>query len=318
MPRDIYQEVTDKVMALLEAGTVPWRVPFNTREGLHRNFQSGRPYRGINQMLLSLSGYEQPYWMTFKAMKLAGGDLIGEKGTQHATLVTFWKRMVVKCQEPACTVCHGTGAKHKSIMFLKHYNVFNIQQTTLVPPDIPAQHDHRPDLLADQAVIHYVEDIATTLLVDQAPGRAFYMPSKDLVSVPVLDDFGSVASYYGTLFHEFAHSTGHANRLARKGIMERTLFGDDDYSDEELVAEFTSAMLLGTVGLYDEDRQQMSASYIDHWRSRLSQDPKLVIHAAARAQRAADYILGIPEYSAQNNGDGADSLVAEEVTTDVR
>lgn len=294
--RDIYQEITDKVLAQLEEGTVPWRIPFNTQEGMHRNYQSGRVYRGINQMLLAMSGYEQPYWMTFKAMREAGGELRGEKGTQRATMVTLWKRITVKCRDEQCSVCHGTGRKHKQMMFLRHYNVFNIEQTTLVPPDLPEPDpDMVPESGADAVWNGYLFR-ETKLNVTALPGGAYYMPRDDTVNVPSMRHFTEVAAYYSTAFHEFAHSTGHADRLGRKGIMERIVFGSEDYSDEELVAEFTASMLLGVCGLFHGERMAMSAAYIDHWRQNITADPKLLVHAAARAQRAADYILGVTPY----------------------
>jgi antirestriction protein ArdC len=309
--RDMYQEITERVLRQMEDGTVPWRIPFNTSTGLHCNFQSKRPYRGINQMLLAMSGFSEPYWMTFKGMREAGGTLREatadgasvrfdeDDGTWHQcmTTVVFWKRIDVKCKDGGCPKClarQGKGRGKHTIMFLRHYNVLNIEQTTLEPPPRPEPDpDLTPDVLGDSVWNRYV-GADDGPAVSSIPGRAYYAAAHDRVNVPVLSEFRSVESYYGTAFHELVHSTGHTSRLARKGIMEHgSTFGSEDYSDEELVAEFGAAMLLGFCGLASDDEVGQSAAYIDNWMTRLSEDPKLLVHAAARAQRAADHILGV-------------------------
>ena len=88
------------------------------------------------------------------------------------------------------------------------------------------------------------------------------------------------------------HSTGHQNRLARPGITTQGVaFGDEVYSKEELVAEMGAAMLCGMAGI-DNSTIENSASYIDSWLRALKKDSRLVLQAAAQAQKAADYILG--------------------------
>jgi antirestriction protein ArdC len=105
--------------------------------------------------------------------------------------------------------------------------------------------------------------------------------------MPELRAFESAEAYYGTLFHELVHSTGHESRLGR---LEPALFGTDSYAREELVAEMGAAMLCGLAGL--EPQHEASASYIASWLRRLRDDRKLVIQAAAQAQKASDRIIG--------------------------
>jgi antirestriction protein ArdC len=281
MSRDVYQEVTDSILGALDQGIVPWRRPWQVQGG-HRNLQSGRPYRGINQFLTAVRaidrGYASPHWTTFRAAKKAGGAVRkGERGT----LVTFWKRLKVKDAEAE----NG----YRIVFMLRHYTVFNLDQVDGL--EAPAEPERR--------TVDPIE--AGELLIAGMPNppkivhggdRAFYRPQVDGIQLPERDDFFTPHGYYATAFHELAHSTGHQSRLNRPEIADGThKFGSADYSREELVAELGASMLCGTSGI-DPDIPQ-AASYIDGWRKVLGQDKKLIVQAAGKAQRAADYILGV-------------------------
>lgn len=125
-----------------------------------------------------------------------------------------------------------------------------------------------------------------------APGRAFYRPADDVVSVPPLTDYEQPEEYYSTVFHELLHSTGHQKRLDRPGITELAAFGDENYSKEELVAEIGAAMMCAVCGI-DNTTIENSAAYINGWLRALKDDSRLIVQAAGKAQRAADYMQGI-------------------------
>ncbi|MCQ6282851.1 antirestriction protein [Bacillus sp. EB600] len=123
-------------------------------------------------------------------------------------------------------------------------------------------------------------------------GKAVYHPVEDQINCPPHQDFKVPEEYYSTLFHEMAHSAGHQSRLARPGVTTQGVaFGDEIYSKEELVAEMTATMLYGVAGI-DNSTLENSASYIDSWIRALMKESRLVLQAAAQAQKAADYILG--------------------------
>jgi hypothetical protein len=126
------------------------------------------------------------------------------------------------------------------------------------------------------------------------------------VNVPSLAEHASADEYYSTTFHELAHSSGHPSRLGRPGVGEPHLFGDEDYSREELVAELASAMVQGTVGI--ESTVEPSAAYLEHWAEVLRGDPRLIVNAAAAAQKAADYVLCTEADLAPLDGPGAVEL----------
>jgi antirestriction protein ArdC len=176
---------------------------------------------------------------------------------------------------------------------LRYYRVFNLDQVTRIKkPDIGGLPAFQPIKEAEEISAKYQAQIE----VIHRGNRAFYRPSTDSVHMPERETFDNPESYYSTLFHEFTHSTGHESRLNRNGIVETHFFGDEIYSKEELVAEMGAAMLCGIVGIENKTIRN-SASYIQSWLGKLRDDKKLVVYAAAAAQKAADFILGRQDFA---------------------
>lgn len=282
---DVYQSVTDRIIAALEAGTVPWRRPWRTRPGagIPVNARNGRPYRGVNVLLLGLAGYGDPRWGTFKAWKELGASVRkGEKGTR----VILWKP--VRQNEEA------REAGKSDYLLLRDYVVFNAEQVDGAPalPEQPEGKPWEPDERAQAIADGYLGSPWGSAA--GAPGyrsggsAATYSPLLDKVTMPAVDDFDSADGFYATLFHELIHSTGHESRLDR---IEPALFGSDPYAREELVAELGASMLAGIAGLATAGGEQ-NAAYIQSWLRALKNDRKLIVQAAAQAQKAADLILG--------------------------
>lgn len=277
MHSTVYDLITDRILTQLEQGVVPWRKPWGAAQDMPRNLASGRDYRGINVFLLACQGFSSPFWMTFKQAKALGGCVRkGSKGTP----VVFWKWLEKEEEE--------TG-KTKRFPMLRYYTVFNIEQVDGIPAKkIPALEGTRADVdpIAEAEAI--VEGMPQRPEIRTAGSSAFYMPSADSITMPARDLFHSGAEYYATLFHELTHATGHESRLGR--VEKWTGFGSDPYAREELVAEMGAAFLMGSAGLVDATIAN-SAAYIANWLERLKSDRKLVVIAAAQAQRAADFIL---------------------------
>ncbi|MGD9693610.1 MAG: ArdC family protein [Phycisphaerales bacterium] len=280
----MYQAVTDRILEMLDRGTVPWRYPIRTKAGgdWPRNLESGRTYRGVNVFLLAVTawmhGYGSPFWLTFRQALLRGGHV--RKG-EKSSLVVFWKQHDATDEE--------TGEPMK-VPVLRHYNVFNAEQCEGVDPPGGA-----PEPAAAFEPIEAAQRVMTGYadgpVIEHAGGRAYYRPSSDTVWLPEPARFLSREFYYATAFHELAHSTGHKKRLDRGLSSDLAPFGSPDYSREELVAEMASAFLCATAGIGPPTIEQ-SAAYIEGWKKRLSGDRKLVITAAGAGQRAADWILG--------------------------
>lgn len=285
MQFDIYQNVTDQIVAMLEQGVIPWRSPILGRQsaGLPKNLDSGKQYRGINSFLLAFTawanGYESSYWLTFNQAKERKGTV--RKG-EKSSLVIFWKQYEVTDKE--------TG-ELKEVPVLRYYRVFNVTQCEGVAvPDAATftPIDFRPIEAAEAIVSAYADAPA----IEHGGTRAFYRPSTDVVRLPEPTRFASGEEFYSTLFHELAHSTGHSKRLDRGLDADPQPFGSPDYGKEELVAEMAAAFLCAHVGI-EPATLQNQAAYVGGWLKQLRQDKKLVISAAGAGQKAADWIRGL-------------------------
>lgn len=281
-----YEVVTARIIEALEAGVVPWRKPWNVPAGLvPSNGASGHVYRGINVLMLrvlgEMAGYSDQRWVTFKqALDLGGHVRKGEK----AAPVVFWKFFPEKDEE-------GEPLPKRPPM-LRRYSVFNVEQCEgldKLAPVEPVEADGFEPVEAAEAIVAAYADAPTVRHVEG--DGAYYSPRADVVTLPVRGFFAGAPEYYGTLFHELGHSTGHESRLGRSSVTESARFGSPVYSREELVAEFTAAFLLSECGM-DEPRLDQSASYIKGWLTVLRNDARLAVNAAQAGQKAAEYILG--------------------------
>lgn len=284
----IYSQVTDRFIAALEGGVVPWHQSWAVAH--NQNPVTGTQYKGINVLLLGLAKLDAakggaefgPLWSTFNGWKKLGGTVRrGERGTQ----VIYWD---VKRRE----TIDGDGAITEDRVFLlRQYTVFNLTQTdgvTLPDEYVPVVEAAEVD----------GESIAAGLIDGLADGprevvadAPWYRPSADLVGMPVRAAFDGPAEYWASRFHEYVHATGHTRRLSRPGIAEASSFGSDRYSHEELVAEIGAGFMLARCGLLDATFENNTA-YINGWLGRLRGDSSLVVKAASEAEKAAAWLAG--------------------------
>ena len=273
---DVYSLVTNRIIELLEAGTIPWQKPWNT-SGIPRNLLSKRPYRGINLLLLNALDYDQNLFLTWKQIKTIGGSVIkGEKG--H--VVIFTKMME--------TEERGQNGQPKLKPFLRYYKVFNIQQCKDIPSAMVATDSELPQpILAYDLVVENMPNRPEVVVKEK---QAYYDPEGDFINMPKIKSFKSIELYYGVLFHELIHSTGHQSRLNRKEVTGKIVFGNESYSLEELTAEMGACFLKSHCGIGIDDLSN-NAAYIQNWLEQLRNDKRFIIHASARAQKAVEYIL---------------------------
>ncbi len=265
---------------MLERGTVPWRKCWQAGSGMPRNVVSKKEYRGVNVFLLSAMQYSSPYWLTFKQAQDLGGHV--RKG-EKSSMVVFWK-MLDKLEEDEAASSKGM------IPMLRYYQLFSVEQCEgITVPSDPDEivNPFTPIDRAEQIVSGY-KDCPS---IHYGGNRAFYRPLEDRVQMPNQHTFDSSELFYQILFHELGHSSGAKHRLARKEVLEVNNFGSEPYASEELVADLCSSFLCAHAGISNETIEQ-SASYIDGWLSVLRKDKRMVVMAAAQAQKAADWILG--------------------------
>ncbi len=264
----------------MEQGFIPWRKPWKFQPPC--NYVTRRRYHGINFLLLTMSEFSSPYWLTFKQTKELGGYIKkGSKGTP----IIFWKIVSFKDSD-------GTNADeiaYRDIPFMQYYTVFNLEQTERV---IKLEYKEESSELYDvcERIITGFEDKPE--IKHTIEPKAYYMPNEDTIHMPTKTSFSHSEGYYATLFHEFIHATGHQSRLNHH-IVENTNFdfGSSEYSKEELVAELGSAFLCAEARV-DNSVLDNSSAYLQSWLKVLREEKKLIIYASAKASSAADYILG--------------------------
>lgn len=274
--KNVYEMVTDRVISALESGNIPWEKPWGgCRSGAY-NFITRKSYSLMNQMLLKHRGA----YGTFKQWTEKGGKI--RKG-EKSEIVVFWKFQIVEEE-------NEDGEKEeKKIPILKYYNVFHVSQVegvTVKEEELP---EVKPIESAEKIKRDYVEREHIRIL-EYTTNEAFYSPAGDFIQVPERGQYRDANEFYSTLYHEMVHSTGHKSRLNR---LERDAhFGNEIYSKEELVAELGAAFLMNLLGIETKKTFRNSTAYIQNWIQVLKNDPRFVVSAAGKAEKAVHYIMG--------------------------
>ena len=289
---NVYQMVTDRIVAQLKEGIIPWQKPWTvsgSAEDVAISFVTRRPYSFVNQMLLGRPGE----WLTWKQIGELGGKV--RKGAK-AGIVVFYKQLVIK--DPTRKVKDEDGNEvdaTKRIPLLKYYNVFHLSDVEGIDSKIVK--GEKPSTLepveeAEEVITAYVSrEDGLTFVCDKESDRAYYSPGEDKVVVPQISQYAIVEEYYSTTFHELTHSTLKESRCNRVAENAHAFFGNEDYSREELVAEMGSAMLCNRLGLDAKKAFRNSVAYIQGWLKELQNDDHMIVWAASRAEKAAKYIL---------------------------
>ena len=290
---DVYAVVTDRIIAEMEKGIIPWQRPWvGVAEGAIRR-SNGRPYSLINQMLLGKPGE----YLTFKQCRDEGGKV--KKGAK-AQLVVFWKMMHRDKKDSAGnTIRDANGLPvDDPVPVLRYYNVFHISDCEGIEPKysmVNLPDTAAPVERADEIIDDYSSRAKLTI-EHSKQNKAYYSPSRHLVSLPVMEQFENSAGYYATAFHELTHSTGHKSLLNRFSENDgAAAFGSESYSREELVAEIGACGILHELGIETEKSFRNNAAYIQSWLGALKNDKRLIVSAASRAEKAIRLILGIEQ-----------------------
>ena len=279
---DVYSIVTERIIAQLEKGYIPWKKPWaNCLEGTFNRI-TRKPYSLLNQLLLIHDGE----YATFRQWTEIGGRV--KKG-EESEIVVFWKLQEVSEKKKSGEV------ELKKVPILRYYNVFHISQVAnVLPLEKTEEFDTRPIERAEITLHNYVMREGIQLHIGESD-RAFYRPSDDSITLPSITQFEKAEEYYSTAFHECSHSTMKACRCDREAENKSTFFGSEDYSKEELVAEISSAAILHSMGIETPETFKNSCAYIQNWLHVLRNDRRFVISAAGKAEKAAKYILSVSD-----------------------
>jgi len=314
---DIYKMITDKIIKMLKSTKASdykktWE---DDAFFIPINFDSKKPYRGVNRMLLQeriglTEAFANPYFLTFKQIKKHKGTL--KKGAKGYEVVYYSIRYVVPADKNSGRKAYSSTNAHKVIDFLdkhklpenivtripmiRYYNVYNGEDITGIDFKLPEVKIGRaiPETASEnEAAQLIVENYPNPPAIKHGGNEAYYKLSEDLVRMPKIEQFDSVNDYYRTLFHELTHSTRHESRLNREKISFR--FGDSGYAKEELVAEFGAVFLSAWAGIMWYNNKN-HAAYLKGWNSAIKEaenDNKFLMKAASLAQAATDYILNL-------------------------
>lgn len=286
---DYRQELTGKIMALIEAGTAPWQQSWVSGFNAMRPFNpnSGKNYRGINHLHLVVTAFERGYadsrWMSYRQAKEHGWQVrLGERGTR----IEFWKWPDREAQAPG----DEDNPRRRKPLCL-HSAVFNAGQIDGIPPAPPQPAAAwNPNEKAE----HILRASGARLFHDQID-RAYYAVMQDEIHLPGKTQFHSEEGYYGTALHELGHWTGHPTRLNRLGTPASGSPPPtrQERAKEELRAEMASYFLAVRLGVAHDTANH--ASYVSAWVENLKDDKNEIFHAARDAEKIVDYILQFGE-----------------------
>ncbi len=276
---DLHHQITNKIVAQLEAGTAPWIKPWKSSNGpaMPHNAGTKRPYNGVNVLILWMEQADKDYptagWLTFNQAKALGGSV--NKG-EKSTAVVFYKKIDINEKQ-----ADGSYEK-KKILLMREFRVFNVAQCVNLPEKFVPVAEDVSDVVCDDFA-GWLK--ATGADISHKGERAFYRPSDDTITLPKPAAFETPSHYKATAFHELAHWTG------AKGRCDRDLkgrFGDQSYAAEELVAELAAAFLCAELAV---DGVMRHAEYIATWIKLLKDDPKAIFTASTKASQAANWLL---------------------------
>jgi antirestriction protein ArdC len=282
----LYQEITDKIIAELEAGRVPWVQPWGTVAAkaslsLPKNAATQRHYSGINVLILWGAviecGFSTQNWLTFRQALRLGGNV--RKG-EHGTTVVYADRFTPNEERRRA---ERDGDEPSAIPFLKRFTVFNADQCQNLPPELSSA----PAPVPEGHILPQAEALIAATGADFRIGgdRAFYNPSHDFIQVPRPDAYSEPINWHRTALHELGHWSGHPSRLGRDLSGG---FGSALYAKEELIAEITSGFVCASLDIVPTVRH---ADYVGSWLEILRDDDRAVVRAASAASRAADYLI---------------------------
>lgn len=294
---DVKSEIAKTLIEAMKKGGTPWQKPWSASAMRAMNPTSGNAYKGVNRILLSLSGRDDPRWMTYQQASQAGWQVRrGERGSPIVKLVEVARGSAHEAGpaagEGGGEPSDGAPGKDGKAFALRRYTVFNASQID----GVPALEERAP--ATEFATITRAESVLcalkeTGLLIIHGGSQACYVPARDEIRAPARRAFHSVYDYYATLLHEGAHSTLHPKRLDRKEALGKR-WGDEAYSQEELRAEICSAILAAETGIpMSESHIRNHAAYLNSWIANLSRNPMDIFSAAKDAEAMASYLLAL-------------------------
>ncbi|UKE46269.1 ArdC family protein [Xanthomonas cerealis] len=295
---DLIQATAQRMLTLMQQGTIPWRRPWNDPDApqngsIHGpyNPSTGKAYRGSNTLILRgaqlVHDYDDNRWLTYKQAAAIGAQVKrGEKGQQ----IAYWDfSKAGKAQEGEQPSAEGEekGYQGPSVFVATVFNASQIEGMPEPPPPFVM-----PETIRNLRVKELLDKHQPKLHHDGG-NRAFYSITTDSIHLPKHHTFSDDVSYQATLLHELAHWTGAKHRLDRD---QTGRFGSQDYAKEELVAELSSLFISERLGIsLGQEHEDQHAAYLQSWMKALADDPKCLFRAASQAEKVMTF-LDIPAF----------------------
>jgi antirestriction protein ArdC len=261
---------------------------------LPKNFETGNSYQGMNILTLMGQDYKDSRWLTFHQIKKLGGSV--KKGSK-ATPIFFMKPIEKEVENESGEV------EIKKSFFMQNYNVFNIEQTDGI--------DYEPEVSNNTNKLDTPQQFIDSINIPLYRGEPAYSPNDDAIFMPHSHEFDNGDEFYSTYFHELTHSTGHSSRLDR--FDKHTVYGDEKYAFEELIAELGSVFLSMENGINPNSKKQ--ASYLNNWITALKERPNILYSAASHASKSTNYLMDI--YSIKKDLTALDDIKPIDINLDI-
>ncbi len=291
---EIREQVTAKIIAALEKDLLPWRQMWTgNNSGSHCNALTGKPYRGVNILLLGLHaaehGFHSNAWGTFNQWKQLGcrvnrrpDDVL--PGQWGATLAVYIP-ITQKAEDP-----EEDEDEEETFWILKKFTVFNANQVSgaaaeqfqaVGQPDTDRHAE--PDYEPAETLIQ-----ATRADIRHGGNRAFYSLAGDFICLPPKLSFIGGA-YYPTALHELAHWSECRVGWERK---------NDSYAMGELIAEMASCFLATELGVPNSESLENHAAYVKNWLAAMKDDANYIFKASRQASKVCDFLLSFVKQDA--------------------
>ena len=286
MSDKVYSIITNQIIQAIEKNQIlPWQRSWSVQGSRPINLISKKPYRGVNLFILAMQGFSSPYWITKKQVLGLGARIKREEFKKSMKVIWYCQK---KYEDK------NTG-EIKAFPVLLYYTVWNIEQCEVsekMAKKIPTlksikKVDNQP-IEEAKAII---ENMPKKPVIKHVEQKAYYMPKSDYVNMPKFESFENSESYYSVCFHELVHATGHKSRLNRPEITSTNSFGSHEYSKEELTAELGACFLRAEAGIERKEEMENSVAYVGSWIKKLQSNPKWIVQASGKAQKASDFIL---------------------------
>lgn len=275
--KKVYEIIVDQIIEKLEQWTIPWKKSWQW--GVPINYSSNREYKWINRLILSMNDFKTNYYLTYKQVKILWWNI---KSWSKATKIIYWD--IIDNKEELVSSDHKENNKQ---IFTKYYNVFNIEQTDILPSEnITEQVEQDIDYNKSKSILSNYKDKPKIVKWT----NPCYIPNSDTIQIPNIELFTTKDEFYSTLFHEMIHSTGNKTRLAREWIISKNNFWSNNYSTEELIAEIWS-MFLSNYAWIENTVIDNQISYIQGWLTYLRGNKLEIIKASNQAEKAVAYII---------------------------